>query len=60
MAGWIFGDSRFRNEIFSLTDRKEEDYQQEEEGKPNEDGMGRDSDSLYGATVFSFSDIKHM
>lgn len=40
--------------------RKAEDQQQEEGGKPNEDGPGRDNDSLYGATVFSFSDIKHM
>uniref|UniRef100_A0A4W6G5S7 Transient receptor potential melastatin 4b3 n=1 Tax=Lates calcarifer TaxID=8187 RepID=A0A4W6G5S7_LATCA len=28
--------------------RKHDDQQQEEEGKPNEDGPGRDSDSLYG------------
>ncbi|XP_053269192.1 transient receptor potential cation channel subfamily M member 4 [Pleuronectes platessa] len=40
--------------------RKHEDQQLEEEGKPNEDGPGRDSDSLYGTTVFSFSDIKHI
>uniref|UniRef100_A0A3Q1BU80 TRPM SLOG domain-containing protein n=1 Tax=Amphiprion ocellaris TaxID=80972 RepID=A0A3Q1BU80_AMPOC len=40
--------------------RDHEDQQQEEEGKPNEDGPGRDSDSLYGTTVFSFSDIKHI
>ncbi|XP_028286858.1 transient receptor potential cation channel subfamily M member 4-like [Parambassis ranga] len=40
--------------------RKQEDQQQEEEEKPNEDGLGRDSDSLYGTTVFSFSDIKHI
>lgn len=40
--------------------RKADDQQQEEEGKPNEDGPGRDNDSLYGATVFSFSDIKHI
>ncbi|XP_044035763.1 transient receptor potential cation channel subfamily M member 4-like isoform X4 [Siniperca chuatsi] len=40
--------------------RKQEDNQQEEEEKPNEDGLGRDSDSLYGTTVFSFSDIKHI
>lgn len=40
--------------------RKADDQQLEEEGKPNEDGPGRDNDSLYGATVFSFSDIKHM
>uniref|UniRef100_A0A3B4XMT9 Transient receptor potential cation channel, subfamily M, member 4b, tandem duplicate 1 n=1 Tax=Seriola lalandi dorsalis TaxID=1841481 RepID=A0A3B4XMT9_SERLL len=31
-----------------------------EEEKPNEDGPGRDSDSLYGTTIFSFSDIKHI
>ncbi|XP_030255974.1 transient receptor potential cation channel subfamily M member 5-like isoform X3 [Sparus aurata] len=40
--------------------RKQEDHHQEEEGKPNEDAPGRDSDSLYGATIFSFSDIKHI
>lgn len=40
--------------------RKADDQHLEEEGKPNEDGPGRDNDSLYGATVFSFSDIKHM
>ncbi|XP_036936894.1 transient receptor potential cation channel subfamily M member 5-like isoform X2 [Acanthopagrus latus] len=40
--------------------RKQEDHQQEEEGKPNEDAPGRDNDSLYGATIFSFSDIKHI
>uniref|UniRef100_A0A3Q3LU33 Histidine rich calcium binding protein n=1 Tax=Mastacembelus armatus TaxID=205130 RepID=A0A3Q3LU33_9TELE len=37
------------------TDQQQE---QEEEGKPNEDGPGRDSHSLYGTTIFSFSDIK--
>ncbi|XP_019962618.2 transient receptor potential cation channel subfamily M member 4-like [Paralichthys olivaceus] len=40
--------------------RKHEDHQLEEEGKPNEEGQGRDSDSLYGTTIFSFSDIKHI
>ncbi|XP_049916558.1 transient receptor potential cation channel subfamily M member 4-like [Epinephelus moara] len=40
--------------------REQEDHHQDNEGKPNEDGMGRDSDSLYGTTVFSFSDIKHI
>ncbi|XP_029312631.1 transient receptor potential cation channel subfamily M member 4-like isoform X2 [Cottoperca gobio] len=40
--------------------RKQEDPHQEDEGKTNEDGPGRDSDSLYGHTVFSFSDIKHI
>uniref|UniRef100_A0A672JSX3 Histidine rich calcium binding protein n=1 Tax=Salarias fasciatus TaxID=181472 RepID=A0A672JSX3_SALFA len=40
--------------------RSEEEQQQEQEGKPSEDGPGRDSDSLYGTTVFSFSDIKHI
>ncbi|KAG7227818.1 hypothetical protein INR49_013612 [Caranx melampygus] len=39
--------------------RKQEEQQQEEE-KPNEDGLGRDNDSLYGTTIFSFSDIKHI
>ncbi|XP_059180952.1 transient receptor potential cation channel subfamily M member 4-like [Centropristis striata] len=40
--------------------RKQEDHHLEEEGKPNEDGPGRDSDSNYGTTIFSFSDIKHI
>ncbi|XP_042252312.1 transient receptor potential cation channel subfamily M member 4-like isoform X2 [Thunnus albacares] len=40
--------------------RKQDDQQQEEQAKPNEDGLGRDSDSLYGTTIFSFSDIKHI
>ncbi|XP_068610310.1 transient receptor potential cation channel subfamily M member 4-like [Brachionichthys hirsutus] len=39
--------------------REQEDHHQEDEGKPHEDGLGRD-DSLYGTTVFSFSDIKHI
>uniref|UniRef100_A0A8C2WGJ7 Transient receptor potential cation channel, subfamily M, member 4b, tandem duplicate 1 n=1 Tax=Cyclopterus lumpus TaxID=8103 RepID=A0A8C2WGJ7_CYCLU len=39
--------------------RKQEDQHQGEE-KPNEDGLGKDSDSLYGTTIFSFSDIKHI
>uniref|UniRef100_A0A3P8WYP9 Transient receptor potential cation channel, subfamily M, member 4a n=1 Tax=Cynoglossus semilaevis TaxID=244447 RepID=A0A3P8WYP9_CYNSE len=42
-----------------ITFRNQEDHHQEEE-KPNEEGAGRDSDSLYGHTVFSFSDIKHI
>ncbi|KAL6095109.1 trpm4 [Pungitius sinensis] len=40
--------------------RKQEDQHQGEDEKPNEDGLGKDSDSLYGHTVFSFSDIKHI
>ncbi|CAB1312057.1 unnamed protein product, partial [Coregonus sp. 'balchen'] len=32
----------------------------EEPGKPDEVAQGRDNDSLYGETIFSFSDIKHM
>ncbi|KAK9530468.1 hypothetical protein VZT92_011966 [Zoarces viviparus] len=40
--------------------RKQDDQHQGEEEKPNEDGQGKDSDSLYGHTVFSFSDIKHI
>ncbi|XP_034070350.1 transient receptor potential cation channel subfamily M member 4-like isoform X2 [Gymnodraco acuticeps] len=40
--------------------RKQNDPHQEDERKPSDDGPGRDSDSLYGATVFSFSDIKHI
>ncbi|XP_056152863.1 transient receptor potential cation channel subfamily M member 4-like isoform X2 [Lampris incognitus] len=39
--------------------RKQEE-QQEDAGISNEDGPGRDSDSLYGTTIFSFSDIKHI
>ncbi|CAJ1080976.1 transient receptor potential cation channel subfamily M member 4-like [Xyrichtys novacula] len=39
--------------------REEEEHQQEEQ-KPHEEGPGRDSDSLYGTTIFSFSDIKHI
>lgn len=33
--------------------------EEEEEEKPNEDGLGPDH-SVYGTTVYSFSDIKHM
>ncbi|XP_053720557.1 transient receptor potential cation channel subfamily M member 4-like [Synchiropus splendidus] len=40
--------------------RTSDDQQQQEEGKPIDDGVGRDSDSLYGTTIFSFSDIKHI
>ena len=40
--------------------REQEDNQEEEEGKPNEDWPGRENDNFYGATVFSFSDIKHL
>ncbi|XP_056286247.1 transient receptor potential cation channel subfamily M member 4-like [Pseudoliparis swirei] len=40
--------------------RKQEDQHLAEEEKPNEDGLGKDSDSLYGTTIFSFSDIKHI
>ncbi|XP_033963257.1 transient receptor potential cation channel subfamily M member 4-like [Pseudochaenichthys georgianus] len=40
--------------------RKQNDPHQEDEGKPSDDGPGHDNDSLYGATVFSFSDIKHI
>ncbi|XP_035520066.1 transient receptor potential cation channel subfamily M member 4-like [Morone saxatilis] len=40
--------------------RKQDEYQQEQEEKSNEDWLGRDSDSLYGTTIFSFSDIKHI
>ncbi|XP_054454358.1 transient receptor potential cation channel subfamily M member 4-like [Anoplopoma fimbria] len=40
--------------------RKQDDNYQGEEEKPNEDLQGKDSDSLYGHTVFSFSDIKHI
>ncbi|XP_071763453.1 transient receptor potential cation channel subfamily M member 4-like isoform X1 [Centroberyx gerrardi] len=40
--------------------RKHEDQQQEDSGKPSDDAPGRDSDSLYGTTIFSFSDIKHI
>ncbi|MEQ2210323.1 Transient receptor putative cation channel subfamily M member 4 [Xenoophorus captivus] len=34
--------------------------QQEEEEGDNEEEAGRDADNNYGATIFSFSDIKHM
>ncbi|XP_078136174.1 transient receptor potential cation channel subfamily M member 4-like [Sander vitreus] len=40
--------------------RKQEIEEEEEEGEPNEEGLGKDSDSLYGNTVFSFADINHM
>ncbi|XP_051925300.1 transient receptor potential cation channel subfamily M member 5-like isoform X2 [Hippocampus zosterae] len=40
--------------------RAPEDHQQEKDVKPTEDTVGRDSDSLYGTTIFSFSDIKHI
>uniref|UniRef100_A0A673AJU4 Transient receptor potential cation channel subfamily M member 4-like n=1 Tax=Sphaeramia orbicularis TaxID=375764 RepID=A0A673AJU4_9TELE len=40
--------------------REQEDLQQGGDDKPNEDPHARDNDSLYGATVFSFSDIKHI
>ncbi|XP_072230099.1 transient receptor potential cation channel subfamily M member 4-like [Leuresthes tenuis] len=40
--------------------REQEDSQEEEEGKPSEDWPGRENDNFYGATVFSFSDIKHL
>ncbi|XP_061823714.1 transient receptor potential cation channel subfamily M member 4-like isoform X2 [Nerophis lumbriciformis] len=40
--------------------RNQDDYQQDGDAKPGDDGLGRDSDSLYGTTVFSFSDIKHI
>ncbi|XP_061519985.1 transient receptor potential cation channel subfamily M member 4-like [Phycodurus eques] len=39
--------------------RTPDDQQQEKEVKPSEDGVGRE-DSLYGTTVFSFADIKHI
>ncbi|XP_061911812.1 transient receptor potential cation channel subfamily M member 4-like [Entelurus aequoreus] len=40
--------------------RNQDDYQQDGDAKPGDDGVGRDSDSNYGTTVFSFSDIKHI
>ncbi|XP_061765362.1 transient receptor potential cation channel subfamily M member 4-like isoform X1 [Nerophis ophidion] len=40
--------------------RDQDDYQEDGGPKPGDDGLGRDSDSLYGTTVFSFSDIKHI
>ncbi|XP_061666415.1 transient receptor potential cation channel subfamily M member 4-like [Syngnathoides biaculeatus] len=39
--------------------RTPDDQQQEKDVKPSDDGIGRE-DSLYGTTVFSFSDIKHI
>ncbi|XP_010749717.2 transient receptor potential cation channel subfamily M member 4 [Larimichthys crocea] len=44
----------------NLISFREQEELHQEEGKPNEDGLGRDSDSLYGTTIFSFSDIKHI
>lgn len=38
--------------------RNREHHQHEEDVKPQEDGQGQDNESLYGTTVFSFSDIK--
>ncbi|XP_077358167.1 transient receptor potential cation channel subfamily M member 4-like isoform X1 [Festucalex cinctus] len=40
--------------------RAPEEHQQEKDVKPSEDVVGRDNDSLYGTTIFSFSDIKHI
>ncbi|XP_077405985.1 transient receptor potential cation channel subfamily M member 4-like [Vanacampus margaritifer] len=40
--------------------RAPEEHQQEKDVKPSEDAVGRDNDSLYGTTIFSFSDIKHI
>ncbi|XP_076008094.1 transient receptor potential cation channel subfamily M member 4-like [Genypterus blacodes] len=42
--------------------RKPDHHHQDEQVKPYEDVPGRDSDShsLYGNTIFSFSDIKHI
>lgn len=57
--GSSFLPHRYKVDLnFQLLHRKEEEQQKQE--KSNEDGVGRDTDSLYGATVFSFSDIKHM
>ncbi|KAK7919675.1 hypothetical protein WMY93_010959 [Mugilogobius chulae] len=40
--------------------RNQDEHQQEEDKKPQDDCPLRDNESLYGATVFSFSDIKHI
>ncbi|XP_020779831.2 transient receptor potential cation channel subfamily M member 4-like [Boleophthalmus pectinirostris] len=40
--------------------RKQDEQHRESDKKPQEDCPLRDNESLYGATVFSFSDIKHI
>ncbi|MEQ2273999.1 hypothetical protein XENORESO_012281, partial [Xenotaenia resolanae] len=44
----------------NLISFREKFSQQEEEEGDNEEEAGRDADYNYGATVFSFSDIKHI
>lgn len=46
--------------IISFRNHGEEHQQQEDDKKPQEDCPLRDNESQYGATVFSFSDIKHI
>ncbi|XP_024659218.2 transient receptor potential cation channel subfamily M member 4 [Maylandia zebra] len=40
--------------------RKQDNQLEEEEGIPNDDGPDQDTNSLYGTTVFSLDDIKHL
>ncbi|XP_019218186.1 transient receptor potential cation channel subfamily M member 4 [Oreochromis niloticus] len=40
--------------------RKQDNQLEEEEGIPNEDGPDQDTNSLYGTTIFSLDDIKHL
>ncbi|XP_072311821.1 transient receptor potential cation channel subfamily M member 4-like [Eucyclogobius newberryi] len=44
----------------NLISFRNQNEQQEDDQKPQDDCPLRDNESLYGATVFSFSDIKHM
>ncbi|XP_032358536.1 transient receptor potential cation channel subfamily M member 4 [Etheostoma spectabile] len=46
--------------LISFRKQEKEEEEEDVEGEPDEDGLGRDSDSLYGNTVFSFADINHM
>lgn len=46
--------------LISFRNQYEEHQQLEDDKKPQEDGPHRDNESLYGTTVFSFSDIKHI
>ncbi|TDG98100.1 hypothetical protein EPR50_G00214710 [Perca flavescens] len=50
----------YTNFISFRKQQKDEEEEEEEEVEPNDDGLGKDSDSLYGNTVFSFADINHM
>ncbi|XP_043959285.1 transient receptor potential cation channel subfamily M member 4-like [Gambusia affinis] len=39
---------------------RENDNQQEEEGRSSDEDLSPDADNHYGTTIFSFSDIKHI